>query len=268
MKKMDNSIVLARSIQENFLWSDKPFSMGQAWIDLLMLAEWCDKDVVSRGEIVHLKRGQVGRSILWLADRWGWDRKRVKRFLVILESQKMATTDSTTKGTIITIENYNKYQFLRTTDDSTDDSNVGQRPDTTKEIKEVKEINNNIPSVYSPTQVQKVIDIYNEECTSLPRVRSVSEARKKKIKARLKERTMDELTLAFKKVEQSDFLSGRNGRWTSCNFDWLMQNETNLLKILEGVYDNKDSIKSSAMRDLKEIGITQGEYEEMQRRFE
>ena len=138
-KKMDNEIQLARTIQQNFLWSDKPFAMGQAWIDLLMLAEYQDNDVLSKGEIVHLKRGQVGRAILWLADRWGWNRKKVVRFLKILEMQKMATTNSTTKGTIITIENYDKYQLQGTTKGSTDGTTSGQPRDITKEIKEIKE---------------------------------------------------------------------------------------------------------------------------------
>ena len=146
MSKMDNEILLARTIQQNFVWSDKPFAMGQAWIDLLMLAEWKDKDVIAKGSIVHLKRGQVGRSILWLAERWGWDRKRVRRFLKILETQKMATTESTTKGTIITIENYDKYQFQGTTDEPTDGTSMGQRWDNDgthpkKEKKEITESN-------------------------------------------------------------------------------------------------------------------------------
>ena len=137
--KMNNEILLARTIQQNFLWSDKPFSMGQAWIDLLMLAEWCDKDAVCRGEVVHLKRGQVGRSILWLADRWGWSRKKVTHFLAILKAEKMATTESTTKGTIITIGNYDKYQLEGTTKSTTKVATEEQRKNTSKEIKEIKE---------------------------------------------------------------------------------------------------------------------------------
>lgn len=153
-KKMHNEILLARTIQQNFLWSDKPFSMGQAWIDLLLLAEWGDKDIVSKGEIVHLKRGQVGRSILWLADRWGWSRKRVTHFLKILEMQKMATTDSTTKGTTITIENYNKYQFDGTTEDTTEVTPEEQQKNTSKEIKEIKENNKEKNTSYSKRKTE------------------------------------------------------------------------------------------------------------------
>ncbi|ABR48552.1 hypothetical protein Amet_2398 [Alkaliphilus metalliredigens QYMF] len=47
----------------------------------------------------------------------------------------------------------------------------------------------------------------------------------------------------FAMAEASDFLSGRNGKWTNCNFDWLL-NEDNMIKTLEGSYENKESPKS------------------------
>ncbi len=46
--------------------------------------------------------------------------------------------------------------------------------------------------------------------------------------------TFDEL---FERVQQSDFLTGRNGKWYGCNFDWIMQPE-HLQKIMSGAYDN------------------------------
>lgn len=46
--------------------------------------------------------------------------------------------------------------------------------------------------------------------------------------------TFEEL---FKRVQSSDFLSGKNGKWYGCNFDWIIKPE-NLKKILSGAYDN------------------------------
>lgn len=46
--------------------------------------------------------------------------------------------------------------------------------------------------------------------------------------------TFEEL---FKRVQSSDFLSGNNGKWYGCNFDWILKPE-NLKKILSGAYDN------------------------------
>ena len=48
----------------------------------------------------------------------------------------------------------------------------------------------------------------------------------------------DRLHRLFQMAQDSDFLSGRNGRWGGCSFDWLI-NKTNALKVLEGTYANK-----------------------------
>ena len=46
--------------------------------------------------------------------------------------------------------------------------------------------------------------------------------------------SFDEL---FERVQRSDFLSGRSGKWHGCSFDWLLKPE-NLKKLLAGAYDN------------------------------
>ena len=49
---------------------------------------------------------------------------------------------------------------------------------------------------------------------------------------------MEEVQKLFDKVAASDFLNGVNDRnWTAC-FDWVMK-PGNMVKILEGNYDNK-----------------------------
>lgn len=42
----------------------------------------------------------------------------------------------------------------------------------------------------------------------------------------------------FGYVAQSDFLTGRDGKWTACDLGWLC-NETNFAKVVQGNYDNK-----------------------------
>lgn len=134
---MNNSYIkLYRSLMDNPIWSDKPFSRGQAWVDLLMLAKWKDEKKMN-GQTLH--RGEVGVSKLWLADRWGWSRRKVTRFLSVLEVTKMCTVKSTTNGTTLTIENYNIYQGEGTTEGTTEGTisaqRMVQRAPTLKEIK-------------------------------------------------------------------------------------------------------------------------------------
>ena len=74
----------------------------------------------------------------------------------------------------------------------------------------------------------------------------MTDKRKQQIRARWKKyRDLEIFEELFRRAEESDFLSGRNGKWTSCNFDWLM-NENNMVKVLEGNYSNRDPTPSPA----------------------
>lgn len=86
--------------------------------------------------------------------------------------------------------------------------------------------------------------MYNDTCVSFPRVTTLSDARKKAIKARLNKYTIEDLQRAFELAEASDFLKGNNGRNWSANFDWIIK-DTNIAKILDGNYNNKASQRSS-----------------------
>ena len=115
-------IKVERALMDNFLWEDKPFAFGQAWIDLLMLANHKDQKSVYKGKTVTMKRGTVNRSISWLARRWGWSRHKARDFLTLLEHDNMVKVNATTNRTTITIVNYALYQDLQTT--------KGQRKDS------------------------------------------------------------------------------------------------------------------------------------------
>lgn len=84
----------------------------------------------------------------------------------------------------------------------------------------------------------EVVNLYHEICKSYPRVRSISDNRRKAINARLRTHSMDEIREVFEKAENSTFLKGGNKRNWSANFDWLM-NDTNFCKVLDGNYDDK-----------------------------
>ena len=83
-------------------------------------------------------------------------------------------------------------------------------------------------------------DAYNNLCPSLPFVRTLSDARKKAIKARLNTYTEEDLHEAFRKAEASDFLKGKNESNWQADFDWILK-DANLAKILDGKYDNRQS---------------------------
>ena len=84
---------------------------------------------------------------------------------------------------------------------------------------------------------KKVANLFNEICKSLPKVKNLSENRKRNIK-NANEKLNGDFESFFKKVESSDFLTGRKGNWSGACFDWVMKPQ-NLIKIMEGNYDNK-----------------------------
>lgn len=85
---------------------------------------------------------------------------------------------------------------------------------------------------------QQIVDLYHSICVSYPKVRSLSEARKKAIRARLKTYSLEDFKTVFENAENSSFLKGSNDRNWSANFDWLIADK-NMAKVLEGNYADK-----------------------------
>lgn len=120
-------IKLDRRILESDIWAAKPFDRARAWVDLLLLANWKDRDEFYRGQVLHRKRGDVNCSIGWLADRWGWSENKVRRYLRSISGMGMCTVNGTPNGSTITIENYAFYQDERRTDE-TPNGRPNERP--------------------------------------------------------------------------------------------------------------------------------------------
>lgn len=85
---------------------------------------------------------------------------------------------------------------------------------------------------------QQVVDLYHKICVSFPSVRTISESRKKAIKARLNTYTLEDFETLFKNAESSSFLKGSNPRNWSATFDWLIK-DSNMAKVIEGNYTDK-----------------------------
>ena len=282
---MNGYILESKSILESEIWKKPPLYF-KVWHYLLLKAQFSDKG--------NLKRGQIFTSINEIAEACSYyvgfrkvtpTRKEIWSILEFLrnpdegdnernEKGTMVETMKVTHGIVVTICNYNKYQDPKSyegNDEGYDETPVkerrnGQQGNNIKNEYEKKKEDNKIPTVSRKEDYQKIIDMYHEECPSLPAVRVLTDERKKKIKARLSKHSEDEIRLAFQKAEASDFFTGRKGDWNG-SFDWIMKSETNIVKILEGNYDNKDSVKQKAIRDLGSVDMSQEQYEDMERRF-
>lgn len=163
-------IKLYRQIAENPIWLIKPFSEGQAWVDLLCISTF-DKGFIKtkNGQIIELTVGDCGYSQLSLSERWGWSRGKVKRFILLLEKQKMIQQKKYDKLTIINILNYGKYQNRATNDTTNDTINEQQT------IQQTDTINND-------KNDKNVISLYQKQITEREREILYSYCKRNKIK--------------------------------------------------------------------------------------
>lgn len=131
---MDGWIKLHRGIMTNLFWREKPFSRGQAWVDLLCLARFKDEKIVVKGQVVLVKRGSYLTSDIKLCERWGWSRNKVRAYLNLLEKEGMIEKKGTPLGTLVSLVNYGLYQDCDTpqgTPESTPQGIPKSIPDST-----------------------------------------------------------------------------------------------------------------------------------------
>lgn len=152
---------------------------------------------------------------------------------------------------------------MENTDETDTDTDVLQpntnksREDKTREEKTRKE------KIEYPCD--GVVKLWNEICTSLPKVMRLSDARRDKVKARLREwgdtdpkKMLDNARSLFLRIERSDFLTGRSGKWKGASFDWIFDSRNNWIKVMEGNYDNVRGSGSNALSSTNNLGV--GEY--------
>lgn len=253
---MQGWIKIHRDLLDNELWSDKPFTKGQAWVDLLLLANHKDKNVLIGSHTEMVERGSFITSELKLMERWGWGRKKVKLFLNFLESQKMIERNANNKRTAITIVNYGFYQDCDlpkeqqknskgTAKEQQRDSRgtaKGHKQERKKErMKEYIDTNVSIKQ----HSIQSIIDAWNQlEPYGIKMIYRINPGSKRctSLIALLEQFGEEKVIQAVDKVKQSDFLQGKTDARFSLNFDWFI-NPNNFVKVLEGKYDERHDKK-------------------------
>jgi hypothetical protein len=171
-----------RRVFEHRIFADEPYTERLAWIWLLSEAGWKPKRVRTPHGMIDIGRGQLAHSQRFLAEKWRWDRSRVRRFLDLLECEKMvrierpsfdpakgpASTQQKAQPTaVLTICNYDKYQFGSPEVDPAEDAKTtqrtdGKRPKEEEVINKKKEIIDGAPAprVASPAGMVTEPDVY------------------------------------------------------------------------------------------------------------
>lgn len=93
------------------------------------------------------------------------------------------------------------------------------------------------PPAKPPVPYEEICGLYNQICVSYPRCTSLSDGRKKAIRARFSSgHSLDDFKILFEKAEASSFLKGKNARNWTATFDWLIK-DSSMAKVLDGNYD-------------------------------
>lgn len=241
------------------------------WVMLLTMAGRCNS-----GGMIFLTEN-IPYTPKMLADELDFEENTVLLALKVLDDLNMVVADSG----CFKIAGWEEYQNIEGMDKIREQNRIRQKkwydkqkqianaipnasltlPNATEEDKEKeKEKEVDIDTKREKTDFQSVVDLYHSICVSFPVVRSLSESRKKAIKARLNNYSMDDFKTVFKNAEASSFLKGTNDRNWRANFDWLIADK-NMVKVLEGFYEDKGKRYGYKEKVPGWSGFTMGEAE-------
>ena len=246
-------VKIDRGITKSAIWCDS--DKYKLWTLCLFKAQHTKHTFMVGNQNIELEPGQFITGRNDISDDFNYGVKSSKkingltlfRWLESFQDLEMLNIKKTNKYSIVTINNWHKYQGAehhlnnnRTTDEQQSNNKCTSNEHQLNTYKN----DNNVKNVKNEKKedicYQRIVDMYNNTCVSFPRLTKLSDARKKAIKARLRIYTIDDLQRVFSMAEQSDFLKGANNRNWSANFDWMLK-DTNMAKILDGNYTNKKS---------------------------
>lgn len=239
-------------------------NMVRLFIHLLLSANY--KPLCWQGK--SIPRGALITSRAKLSQETTLSPREIRTCLTRLKSTNEIAIETTNQYTIVTINNYERYQDIILDGDQQDDQRFDRQPTnerptkdqratTSKEYKNIRreEVKNNIaPSLRSgassdlqsnPEAVrldeEKFVEFFNSEMEAqgaiIPKIKSLGKNRRTHIDARCREHGKKALMEMVRKAARSNFLNGRNKRGWKATFDWLIL-PTNFIKVIEGTYDN------------------------------
>lgn len=137
-----------------------------------------------------------------------------------------------------------------------------QASETDKE-KESKEKERKV-NTYGEIPTGEIADLWNSVCSAFPKVIKLNDNRRKKIKLRCgewgcktKEECLAKAQELFERVSESNFLRGENKSGWQATFDWVFENPSNWVKVLEGNYANERGARGGSQNGVQ-LGV--GEY--------
>lgn len=106
-----NVYAISRSIWDDPDFANEAFTEREAWLWLVGAAAWKEVRVRGSGGTVTLARGEFSFSVRFLADKWGWSKDQVHRYMKKLKKRDMIQDVSRESNQVYFIKNYNRFQF-------------------------------------------------------------------------------------------------------------------------------------------------------------
>lgn len=104
-------IKLFNQMLDSDIWMiDQPFSYRDAFIHVLLSANWRPGITNRNGHTLQVKRGQWLTSIRKLGATFHWDKHKVYKWLEFMSDAGIVTSESVGFGTLLTVVNYEKFQ--------------------------------------------------------------------------------------------------------------------------------------------------------------
>lgn len=217
------------------------------WVMLLTMAGRCNA-----GGMIFLTEN-IPYTPKMLADELGFEENTVKLALEALAQFNMIVTDSG----FFSIAGWDEYQNIEGMEKIREQTRLRNIEYRKRKKQQLVERDARVTSHYATEEeeerekekdldikkeekidFQSIVDLYHNICKSFPVVRSLSDARKKAIKARLNTYSIEDFRTVFENAEASSFLKGSNDRNWTATFDWLIK-DANMAKVLEGNYADK-----------------------------
>jgi len=192
-------ILLARKIEDSEIW-EKPTWWYKVWTYLLMEVNHSDGKTYPRGS----RRFTVEQIYddCHLSTE-GINPKTIHNCLKWLKRTTQITTQKTTRGMIISICNFNEYQNITNYKNHTGNHTENYIPPISK----TKSYNNNGNINNNDIIVNNIFDFYEQTMeTEIKR----TDGRKKKVIARLKSFSIDDIKTAIQNVKANAFMMGEN----------------------------------------------------------
>ena len=260
---MSGFVKLQRDIFEHHLFANNKRRL-LIFIWIIQRCNYEDAKCDIEGKTVTIKRGQFYTSIRKLAQETGETASAINRALKRFESETMIETVKIGKGTLISCVNYEKHQGSKKDTETVNETLTKQYRNNSETIvntsKEIKKERKKEYISSNKLEDSSTFNFYFENWNDkMPnKIKALNGSRKLKLKNRLKEdkNFKDNFLAAIEKIKSTPFLRGENNMRWKASFDWLIHNDANCTKVLEGVYGQEVEGEKEA-----EVKLTESEIE-------